>query len=829
MELELGEHQDPVTETTRGAGPRPRRGRRGRSDAAAPPPDDVATSTKIEGTHLSRVQWLMVVALVLATVGAQLFTVRTFVNLSDAAQSFNLAQNLTGDLADAQRDAIRVQLGVERLAGGLTTVDAVGLNTDFLGQQLDNVRAQGAQMPAAAEAKVAGASRTQARLSATLASLVSAPRSDLVAALPALRRDSDRLDRELHGLYTEFEISYYEANSRALDQRRSQQAWSMGLALCGIGFAIGLVLSLRRSVGRGFQRAYDALVAEESARRRAQTAVTDSERRLRELLRNSPDAVYLLSARGDVIWSGPTADSLGAEGNLLELVHPSARDAAELAFLRGLREPRSVTTLPTRLADGRHVAITFTNLLDDSAVGGVVTNLHDETAHVQMSRELERLAFHDGLTGLPNRLALEREIESRDPRSPLTLAAIQLDGFTTLAARLGRDATDHLQTLMARRLGETALDAEYVAHLGGNEFAVLVTGSMVAGEARALATRLQTAVSAPAIVLGEAVTATASVGFATAADPDGRHDLFWRADAATLQARERGHNQVHLFDDERHRQLRQQARLAEQLSSAVGRHELFLAHQPLVDARTGRILGTEALARWTLDGVSIPPDVFIATAEENGLICDVGMWVLDQACADLRSWIDQDGVRPDLSVSVNVSAIQLQNEGLVPGIRACLARHGLSPENLIVELTETSLLADLDRGEEALATLRGLGIRVSIDDFGTGYSSLGYLSRLSADSLKIDRSLLAGIKTDERALRLVRAIVDLAHDLGMKVTAEGVEDQVQLDLLRAAECDVLQGFYLSRPIPTGDIAVLLDTPLALPRGVTAAYGGLVGA
>jgi len=433
-----------------------------------------------------------------------------------------------------------------------------------------------------------------------------------------------------------------------------------------------------------------------------------------------------------------------------------------------------------------------------------------QEAALRSAREFEHFALHDRVTGLPNRPSLEREIDAVAGRGgSATVVVIDLDRIGAINRSFGEAGGDEVLRIVAQRL-VAASEGSLVAHVGGDEFVVLVPEPLDSGDAQARARALLDAIALPLMLAATRVAVTGSAGVAAGDFSDGHgHELLRHAEAALLhQAKPAGPGCVAAFDEPGHRLAQAQAAVTARLALAADAGELVLHYQPVVSAANGSASGVEGLLRWLRDGVLVPPLEFIPLAEESGLIVPVGAWAIDRMCRDLgalRAAAGEEG----LYGSVNLAASQLRDPELIPHITAALARHDLPPSSLVVELTESAIIDDPEHAGAVLASLRQLGVRVAIDDFGTGYSSLSYLRQMPADIIKIDRSLIADITHDDRSLRLLQGIVTLAQDLGLHVTVEGVETEEQLRLVRAAGCDSVQGYLVSRPAPLPQIDELL--------------------
>jgi diguanylate cyclase (GGDEF)-like protein len=424
-------------------------------------------------------------------------------------------------------------------------------------------------------------------------------------------------------------------------------------------------------------------------------------------------------------------------------------------------------------------------------------------------------ATHDRLTGLPNRqylLTRLREDAERAKRSDdykFAVVFLDLDGFKDVNDSLGHMAGDRLLGAVGRRLAESTGPEDTVARLGGDEFVILLRNVFDENDAMQRASRIQEVLLKPFMLGPQEVATRASVGIALSSIAVSQpEDLLRNADLAMYHVKTSEKGLVQIFDSEMHVKTTRLWSLQNDLRRAVERRELELYYQPQIDAKTGRICGTEALIRWHRGGDEmVSPGEFIPLAEEQGLIWEIGEWALWEACRQSVKW-QQLGLRP-LRVAVNLSARQLSNDGFADLIRRVLKDTGLDPKWLQVELTETALMGSLDATPANLYSLFCLGIQTAIDDFGTGYSSLDYLRRLHFDELKIDRSFISDISTDPRASALAQSIIDMAHRLQLRVVAEGVETLAQLKILEDSGCDEIQGYLASRPVPAAQMTLLL--------------------
>jgi len=442
------------------------------------------------------------------------------------------------------------------------------------------------------------------------------------------------------------------------------------------------------------------------------------------------------------------------------------------------------------------------------------------------------LAEHDVLTELPNRalcqerLRLAMQLALRHDRRVAVLF-IDLDRFKTINDTLGHHMGDGLLRSVAQRLTSVVRDGDTVSRLGGDEF-VIVLGQVqnVDEVAHLVEERLIPLIRSPHEVQGTELHVSCSVGIAVYPD-DAQHleELMRLADLAMYQAKSEGRNSARFFTPEMNARARERLRVETLLRHAVEQGELELYFQPRIDLARGEVARFEALLRWNSPELGrVEPDRFIPVAEDIGLIAHIGVWVIEAASAQLALWRSQG--HPALGVSVNVSTLQLRDPGLLQALERCLAQHQLPAGALELELTESVLMDQAEAHLEALTAIRALGVRLSIDDFGTGYSSLSYLNRFPIDELKIDRSFVHGVHGQGHDLAIIRAIVSLARTLGLRVVAEGVETQQDVQVLQQAGCDELQGFFFARPMPAEQVGRWLrDRLLQAPGLLSSAMTG----
>jgi diguanylate cyclase (GGDEF)-like protein/PAS domain S-box-containing protein len=438
----------------------------------------------------------------------------------------------------------------------------------------------------------------------------------------------------------------------------------------------------------------------------------------------------------------------------------------------------------------------------------------DVSERKRLESELERQAFEDALTGLPNRAlfmdrlrhALERR---RGRRRRTAVLFIDIDGLKLINDTLGHEAGDDVLREVAHRLKQSARVSDTVARLGGDEFTMLLEDLTSDQDVREVATRLEARLRAPMLVGSREMSVTASIGIALA-DAGMREPevLLQRADIAMYRAKQDGKNRSVVYEEAMAAKAWARLDLELDLRRAIERSELRVFYQPIVDVATSRIIAVEALVRWQHpDRGLLAPAEFIGLAEENGLIVSIGALVLEQASRHVVEW--QKAGAADLTLNVNVSARQFQEAGLVDDIVASLERTGLRPDHLRLEITEGVMLTDPDAARQTMTSLRDLGIGVVVDDFGTGYSSLGYLKAFPLDGLKIDRSFIAGLGENAEDGVIVTAAIAIGRAFNLPVTAEGIETADQLAELRRLNCDQGQGYIFSRPLAAEEIAPLV--------------------
>ncbi|MER6673109.1 EAL domain-containing protein [Streptomyces sp. NPDC000983] len=541
-------------------------------------------------------------------------------------------------------------------------------------------------------------------------------------------------------------------------------------------------------------------------------------------------------ALGELLGSSAEALAGAVAADLVDLTSDARTWHAYREVLRG-RQARLRCTRRLKHHDGHclWVQIAIAPLPAEER-GGVLLSVTDISARRELQARLRHLQNHDPVTRLPNRTlfferlsaALEAEAYDEGGTGRVGLCYLDLDGFKAVNDTLGHRVGDRLLAAVAERLGRCADEAGYaraatplVARLGGDEFALLVEDSTGTEQLADLAGSVLDALRAPFDISGRRLSVSASIGVverhAAGTSPTA---LMQAADTTLYWAKADGKNRWTLFDPERnaHRMTRQA--LASTLRPAIERGEFVLEYQPLVCMEDGRLRGVEALVRWDHPQFGLlTPNRFIGLAEEDGSIVPLGRWVLATACRQARGWQLAHPDEPPIFVSVNVAVRQVWDSDLVADVARTLAETGLAPHLLQLELTESAVMGSGGRPQQALQALSDMGVRIAIDDFGTGYSNLAYLSRLPVSVLKLDGSFVKGFQYDGEGIApnpadevVVEAMIQLAHRLGLTVTAECVETSAQASRLRRIGCDTGQGWLYSRPVAPDRISELLRSP-----------------
>ncbi|HYN54971.1 MAG TPA: EAL domain-containing protein, partial [Methylotenera sp.] len=504
------------------------------------------------------------------------------------------------------------------------------------------------------------------------------------------------------------------------------------------------------------------------------------------------------------------------------LYAPWREFAARHAILSAMSQPLKVgNKILGALTVYSQEADTFTvdeiriaeELADNLAYG--ITALRADAAGKHYAQQLEHQANYDILTGLANRNLLSDRLKqaiASAQRSGQMVAVLlhDLDHFKVINDSLGHAAGDALLQAMAGRLRSSVRETDTVARLGGDEFVIVIPDVTKAEDATAVARKVLDLLSQPFIIENQEMYISASIGISLY-PRDGEHEevLLKNVDLAMFRAKHEGRSNFCFYTEEMNARNQERQAMESELHQALKHGEFLLHYQPKVNLRTGEVVGAEALIRWQRsEGEIIFPEKFIPLSEETGLIHPIGAWVMKTACAQNRAW--QDAGLPPVSIAVNLSARQFRQHDLVGMVRQVLQDTGLEPQYLELELTESVIMQEAEEAISTLLELKALGVQLSLDDFGTGYSSLNYLRRFPLDNLKIDRSFVKGITSNPHDTTIVKTVIALAHSLNLKVIAEGVETEEQLAFLKAHDCDEMQGYIFSKPVPHEKLSGLLE-------------------
>ncbi len=549
-----------------------------------------------------------------------------------------------------------------------------------------------------------------------------------------------------------------------------------------------------------------------------------TEQRIRTLIENSSEVITVVDPELRIQWQSPTVARVLGTGagetsgrRLSECVHPDDVRTLEHQLATAIRRPGPVRfTARFRHAQGHwcHLETIAESRLTDPALQGVVLSMRDISERKVLEDELRHQAFHDALTGLANRALFEDRLahglaSARRHGRPVAVLFLDLDDFKTINDSLGHASGDDMLRAVAIRIGTVVRVTDTAARLGGDEFAVLLEVMDGVDEAEVIAGRLLDALTPPLQIDGRELRMSASIGIAHGDGSLGVEELLRNADTAMYAAKDAGKGRIETFQDGMHKRVLDRLELTGDMQRALERGEFELDYQPIVELRSCRIVGTEALVRWAHPTRGrLAPGSFISLAEDTGLIVPLGTWVLQSACQQAAAWQREFADR-DLYVTVNVSHRQLHHPLFPQTVGQALAASGLGPASLVLEITESLLPDDSDEIIERLHALKAMGVRVAVDDFGTGYSALSRLQVYPVDILKIDRSFIDGIDQDPSKGQLVRGILDLGSSLRMSVVAEGIEELGQAEELRGMDSALGQGFLFSRPSPPAEIHALL--------------------
>jgi len=586
---------------------------------------------------------------------------------------------------------------------------------------------------------------------------------------------------------------------------------SPATAMTIIVFALALLVMVRQ-----------ALVLREDAVTRERRAARLVEDRYASLIANASDVIMIVDADGTVRFASPASEhTLGLRPDviggcsLLELWTGGDGERlrsflADVAATQG--EPVGPVELSIERDRSRHVLeIVGSNLAGDPAVQGLALNFRDITERKALEEQLRQLAFHDSLTLLANRSLFKDRVQhslalAHRGGHQVAVMFLDLDNFKNVNDTLGHDAGDRLLQAVAQRLVKSTRTSDTVARLGGDEFAILVEGFREPAEVERLARLLIERLDQPFTLGASQVHVSASIGVAFSTAEAGADALLSKADIAMYHAKAAGKNRFVPFQAPMQEMLQERMRLESDMPRALADEEFVVEYQPIVDLGTRSLLGVEALVRWRHPELGLlMPRRFIQIAEESGQIVKLGRWVLDRACREVREWRDNVAGGSNLRVSVNISGRHLQHGDLVQDVAQALAQSGLEPGNLVIELTESTIMHNTEANLARLLQLKALGVRLAIDDFGTGYSSLSYLHRFPIDILKIDRSLVSRLTNTYNGPELARAVITLGETLGLDTVAEGIELEAEVEALLGLGCVAGQGFLFAQ---SGSLATL---------------------
>ena len=482
---------------------------------------------------------------------------------------------------------------------------------------------------------------------------------------------------------------------------------------------------------------------------------------------------------------------------------------------------------------GRGQMLVPINVNSNDEIGELATTFREMGKNLSHFHEQVRyVAYHDSLTGLPNRKMFKdylTRVAAEAQRNMQTLAILflDLDNFKRINDTMGHQAGDKLLKSFADRLSSCLRETDMLAHpvdehaselvarLAGDEFIILLPDTTGPGDAQKVAIRIIDSLIEPFIVNQQELHISTSIGIALfPTDGADGNELLKNADIAMYSAKKLGRNNYQYYSSEMNEEAIHKLKIESRLRRAVENNELELHYQPQMNLSTGQIIGVESLLRWRDEELGqVSPEVFIPIAEEYGLIIPISEWVILEACRQARKW--QDTYHSPIMMSVNISAVHFNGQDLESVIAKSLKRTGLDPQHLELELTETSILQDPDLATKTLNAFKQMGLQISLDDFGTGYSSLSYLMKLPIDKLKIDKSFIQHIKADTSGASIVSAIIAMAHSLKLSVIAEGVELEEHMQLLRKMHCDMVQGYFIARPMPASEFEAMMVDSLKL--------------
>ena len=571
-------------------------------------------------------------------------------------------------------------------------------------------------------------------------------------------------------------------------------------------------------------------------RKLAEEKLKASEQQFRIAFENAPVATALVALNGSFLevneslckLLGYSKEELMAR-SLLEISHPDDITEGKLLYRRCLQGEINHFQLEKRYVtqDGNTISalVKVTLVRDDNdipvyyivqiwnlscSLDEQETRKNNPVASSQLPAQTLRHHLHyDGLTGLPTRVLFEASLEQilQDTGKECAVFFLDLDRFQVINESLGHNVGDQLLISISSRLQSSLKDHDFIARSGGDEFAIFVGGVKTLLEAMSVTKTIQDQLTHPFTLKtseGEITTSynfiTTSIGMALGWNHQGKgSQLLQDAEIAIGRAKKRGKASIEIFDQTLREKVVRQSRIETDLKQAISKGELYLVYQPIINLTTGKIKGFEALVRWQHPDLGmISPGEFIPIAEETGLIVPIGYWILSQACQQLKAW--QQSFPDNLTMSVNLSALQIKDPSLVNKVQEILEQSNLSGENLKLEITETALIENVELATQQLEKLKENQIKISLDDFGTGYASLSYLQRFPVDVLKIDRSFISAMTPENHNFKIVQGVISLAQALEMQVIGEGVETDYQREELHALGCEFGQGYYFAKPL-----------------------------
>ncbi len=544
------------------------------------------------------------------------------------------------------------------------------------------------------------------------------------------------------------------------------------------------------------------------------------------------DAIVITDDKGDILATNPAFTRIsgyGAKevvGRSVAMLHAGGQDAAVYQALT-----QSLTAAghwSGEIMARRKNGNTYPGLLSISVVKdedgkpiNIVAVFMDITERKAEQHLIDFLSNHDALTGLPNRLLARQRFEhlqgaARREGQCVTVMCLDLDRFKSVNDTYGPQMGDKALQAVARFLNDTVREGDTVTRQGGDEFQIILQDDSKCGGTLLLAQRILSGLRTELVIDGHAISLTSSIGIAVSpSDGNSLDELVRNADTALYRAKETGRDNYAFFTERMDAEIRDKLAIQSQLRGAIARDEFEVHYQPQICLRTGQMVGAEALLRWNNAVLGrVPPNRFIPLAEEYGLVNPIGEWVLESVCAQIKVWHDQG--LGQIKVAVNLSAGQFGHDSTVPFVEGTLRRFGIPPACLGLEITEGTVMGDPDKAVAALKRLKDIGVSISLDDFGTGYSSLGYLKRFPIDVLKIDKSFVDDVTTNANDAAIALSVISLAHNLNLRVIAEGVETREQVDFLAQRGCDEMQGYYFSRPVGAEAFTALLREKRCVP-------------